>query len=62
VAFFVEGKAFQMKIKITTDNRPWVDDLPRAMGEVVDTDDATAKIMIGNGHAEAVKKARKHDA
>lgn len=50
-----------MKIKITTDQRPWADDLPRAMGEVVDTDDATAKAIIENGHAEAVKKARKND-
>ena len=51
-----------MKIKIITDKRPWANEQPCAMGEVVDTDEATAKAMIANGHAEAVKKGRKDDA
>ena len=51
-----------MKIKITTDKRPWANGQPCAMGEVVDADDTTAKAIIANGHAEAVKKGRKDDA
>lgn len=45
-----------MKIKITTDRLPWVNDKPQPMGEVVEADAATAKTLIDLGYAEAVKK------
>lgn len=45
-------------IEITTETMPWVNDAPQALGSVVETDDATAELVIGNGHAKAISKRR----
>lgn len=45
-----------MKIKITTDRKPWVNDAPQAIGAEIECADADAQILIANGFAEAVAK------
>lgn len=45
-----------MKIKITTDRKPWVNDAPQDMGSEVECSDADAKALIDNAFAEAVAK------
>ena len=45
-----------MKIKITTDRKPWVNDAPQVIGAEVDCSDADAKALIDNGFAEAVAR------
>jgi len=44
-----------MKIKITTDRQPFLDDEPRNMGDVVEVSTEEAAIFITNGFAEEVK-------
>lgn len=49
-----------MKVKITTDCRPFVNGAGQPNGATVEADDATAKALIKNGHAiKADKKAAK---
>ena len=48
-----------MKVKITTDRKPWIGDLPRDVGEVVDAPEDAAKWLIEQGWAEAVEKPKK---
>lgn len=55
--FHTQG--FGMKIKITTDRKPWVNGSKANKGDVVEVTAAEAKAMIGNGFAEEVKAAPK---
>lgn len=53
-----------MKIKITSNRQPWVNDKPQPEGAEIDVTDADAKALIEAGLAEAaeakvVKKAIK---
>lgn len=43
-----------MKIKCTTDRKPWVDGKPLLKGDVADVDDALAKELIKAKFAEKV--------
>ena len=44
-----------MKVKILTERKPWINDQPREIGEVVDAPDDVAKWLLGEGWAEAVE-------
>ena len=44
-----------MKIKITTDRKPWIEGRKTEKGEVVEVTAAEAKAMIANGFAEEFK-------
>tara|TARA_R100001440_G_scaffold74507_1_gene100088 strand:+ start:635 stop:877 length:243 start_codon:yes stop_codon:yes gene_type:complete len=48
-----------MKIKITTDRQPFLDDEPKNMGDVVEVSAEEAVIFIENGFAEEVKTTSK---
>jgi hypothetical protein len=48
-----------MKIKITTDRQPFLDDEPKNMGDVVEVSAEEAAIFIENGFAEEVKTTSK---
>lgn len=48
-----------MKIKITTDRRPFVDGKRAEQGDVVEVSAAEAKAMIANGFAQEQKAAPK---
>lgn len=48
-----------MKIKITTDRHPFLDDEPRNMGDIVEVSAEEAETFIANGFAEEVKTADK---
>ena len=48
-----------MKIKITTDRQPFLDDEPRNMGDIVEVSAEEAETFIANGFAEEVKTADK---
>jgi len=43
-----------MKIKITSDREPWVNNAPQALGAVVECSDADGQIMIDAGLADPV--------
>lgn len=43
-----------MKIRITTDRKPWVNDKPHDFGAEVDAPEADAKALIAAGMAEAI--------
>lgn len=45
-----------MKIKITTDRKPWVNNAPQVIGTEIECDDADARALIDNGFAEAIAK------
>lgn len=46
-------------IEITSETMPWANDVPHAIGAVVETDDETADAIVANGHAKIVAKRRK---
>ena len=48
-----------MKIKITTDRQPFLDDEPRNKGDIVEVSAEEAATFIENGFAEEVKTADK---
>ena len=48
-----------MKIKITTDRRPFVDGKRAEQGDVVEVSAAEAKAMIANGFAQEQKAPKK---
>ena len=48
-----------MKIKITTDRQPFLNDEPRNMGDIVEVSAEEAATFIENGFAEEVKTADK---
>ena len=48
-----------MKIKITTDRQPFLNDEPKNMGDIVEVSAEEAATFIENGFAEEVKTADK---
>ena len=48
-----------MKIKITTDRQPFLDNEPKNMGDVVEVSADEAAIFIENGFAEELKTTSK---
>lgn len=50
-----------MKIKITTNRRPWANNMPHNFGDIVTTDDDVAKALIKAGFAEEVKRVKSDD-
>lgn len=48
-----------IKLKITTDRKPWIGDEPRAKGDVVDAPEDAAKWLLDQGWAETVEKPKK---
>jgi len=48
-----------MKIKITTDRQPFLNDEPQNMGDIVEVSAEEAATFIENGFAEEVKTADK---
>ena len=48
-----------MKIKITTDRQPFLDDEPKNMGDIVEVSEEEAAVFIENGFAEEVKTTEK---
>ena len=48
-----------MKIKITTDRQPFLDNEPKNIGDVVEVSAEEAAIFIENGFAEEVKTTSK---
>jgi hypothetical protein len=48
-----------MKIKITTDRRPFVNGKAQAQGALVDTDDATGEVLVKRGWAEGSRGRKK---
>lgn len=44
-----------MKIKITTDRKPWLNNEPQAMGAEIDVCDATAAALVKLGFAEIIE-------
>ena len=51
-----------MKIKITTDRRPFIDGVKTNQGDVVEVSAADGKVMIERGFAEEVKAKRARNA
>ena len=45
-----------MKIKITTDRKPWVNNAPQDIGAEIECDDADARALIDYGFAEPIAK------
>lgn len=43
-----------MKIKITTDRQPWLNDRPQAMGAEIEVSDADAAALVKLGFAEII--------
>lgn len=43
-----------MKIRITTDRMPWINDQPHPLGAEVVGDDAEAQLLIDEGFAEVI--------
>jgi hypothetical protein len=50
---------FCMKIKITTDRQPFLDDEPKNMGDIVEVSAEDAATFIENGFAEEVTSDEK---
>ncbi len=48
-----------MKIKITTDRQPFLDDEPKNMGDIVEVSAEEGATFIENGFAEEVKTTTK---
>ena len=48
-----------MKIKITTDRQPFLDDEPKNMGDIVEVSAEEVATFIENGFAEEVKTTTK---
>ena len=48
-----------MKIKITSDRQPWVNNKPHDMGAEVETSDADGQLMIAAGFAVAIDEPRR---
>ena len=40
-------------IEITTETMPWVNDAPQALGSIVETDEATAEVIVSKRRAAA---------
>lgn len=47
-----------MKIKVTTDRKPWLNDRPLDQGSEIEATEAEAKILIDAGFAEIVEPAK----
>lgn len=48
-----------MKIRITTDRQPFLDDEPKSMGDILEVSAEEAAAFIENGFAEEVKETSK---
>ena len=51
-----------MKIKITTDRGPWLDNAPQPNGAVIDADAHIANALIERGWAEKADERQKKGA